>query len=194
LPLQAGPTEKARVHWQTLEWEEPFIVGREQPNQSDAVRGLLRGNAMAFSGWERAGRAVFWDGSQQKGFHKGFLSPLCDSGTDLTPPWPDLEQVAANLKQWLACSLDENHPLPDLLAIGDGQVDFATWLLWEPHRLQPWAVLSCLRNVVVHGTLSHTKAQQWGLIPVFEDGVAVLNTLCRRRLAACSGLEMLIDG
>jgi len=205
LPLQAGPTEKARVLWlgmsrghallkQAVEWDAPCIGGREQPNQLDAVRGSLWRYVMAFSGWERAGRAVLWDCTLQKGFQQRLLSPLFDPATDLTPPWPDREQVPANLKQWLASSLDESRPLPDFLALGDGQVDFVPWLLGEPHRLEPWAVLSCLRNVVAHGALSPTKAQQWGLVPVFEDGVAVLHTLFRRLLAACSGLEMAIDG
>jgi len=158
------------------------------------MRGSLWRYLKAFSGWERAGRAVLWDGTQQKGFRQRFLSPLFDPATDLTPPWTDREQVPANLKQWLASSLDESHPLADFLALGDGQVDFVPWLLGEPHRLQPWAILSCLRNVVTHGVFSTTKGQQWGIVPVFEHGVAVLHTLFRRLLAACSGLEIVIDG
>lgn len=204
-PLQADPTEKACVLWhglsrghallkQAVEWDTPRIGCGEQPNQLDGVRGSLWRYVMAFSGWERAGRAVLWDGTQQRSFQQRFLARLFDAATDLTPPWPDRDQVPANLKQWLASSLDESHPLPDFLALGDGQVDFVPWLLGEPHRLQPWAVLSCLRNVVAHGALSPTKAQQWGLLPLFEDGVAVLHTLFRRLLAACSGPVVVIDG
>lgn len=203
--LQAESTEKARVLWfgmsrghallkQAVEWDQPRIGGGEQPNQLDGVRGSLWRYVMAFSGWERAGRAVLWDGTQQRSFQQRFLAPLFDAATDLTPPWSDRDQVPANLKQWLASSLDETHPLPDFLALGDGQVDFVPWLLGEPHRLQPWAVLSCLRNVVAHGPLSPTKAQQWGLAPLFEDGVVVLHTLFRRLLAACSGPGVVIDG
>ena len=120
--LQAESTEKARVLWfgmsrghallkQAVEWDQPRIGGREQPNQLDGVRGSLWRYVMAFSGWERAGRAVLWDGTQQRSFQQRFLAPLFDAATDLTPPWSDRDQVPANLKQWLASSLDETHPL-----------------------------------------------------------------------------------
>lgn len=80
--------------------------------------------------------------------------------------------------------MDGQHPLPDFLALGDGQADFIPWLLGESHQLHPWAVLSCLRNVVAHGALSPTKVQQLGLAPVYDDGVVVLHILFRRLLAA----------
>ncbi len=202
--LQADPAEKARVLWlglsrghallkQAVEWDQPCIGAREQPNQLDGVRGSLWRYVMAFSGWERAGRAVLWDGQQQLAFQQRHLARLFDADTDLTSPWPNREQVPINLRQWLASSLDESHPLPDFLALGDGQIDFVAWLLGEPHRLHPWAVLSCLRNVVAHGDLSPTKAQQWGLVPVFDDGIVVLHKLFRRLLAACAGSGEVID-
>ena len=142
---------------------------------------------MAFSGWERAARSVIWDGTQQKWFKQGSLTCLYDNCTMLVPPWSNREQVPAKLRQWLAFSMDEQHPLPDFLALGDGQVDFIPWLLGESHQLHPWAVLACLRNVVAHGALSPTKAQQWGLAPVYDEGVVVLHTLFRRLLAAIVG-------
>jgi hypothetical protein len=192
--LQADPLEKARVLWlgmarghallnQAVEWDQACIGSQEQPNQLDVVRGSLWRYVMAFSGWERAARAVLWDGTQQKRFLQKHLACLFDAETALTLPWTDREQVPANLKQWMATSLDESRPLPDFLALGEEQVDFVPWLLGEPHQLHPWAVLACLRNVVVHGALSPTKAQQWGLAPVYVNGVAVLHILFRRLLA-----------
>lgn len=191
-------TAKARVLWlglsrghallrQAVEWDQPFIGRQQLPNQLDGVRGSLWRYVMAFSGWERAARSVIWDGMQQKWFKQSSLACLYDHCTMPAPPWPNREQVPANLKQWLALSIDEQHPLPDFLALGDGQVDFIPWLLGESHQLHPWAVLACLRNVVAHGALSPTKAQQWGLAPVYDEGVVVLHTLFRRLLAAIVG-------
>jgi len=74
----------------------------------------------------------------------------------LAPPRPNRELLPANLQQWLLTLTDEQHPLPDSLALGDGQADFVPCLLGEPYQLHPWAVLTCLRNVVAHGALSPT--------------------------------------
>jgi len=204
--ISVDPTVKARVLWlgisrghallkQAVEWDQPFIGGRQQqPNQLDGVRGSLWRYVMAFSGWERAARSVIWDGTHQTRFRQSSLACLYDHSTTLAPPWPNREQVPTNLKQWLASSLDEQHPLPDFLALGDGQADFVPWLLGESHQLHPWAVLACLRNVVAHGALSPTKAQQWGLASVYDDGVVVLHTLFRRLLAATVGSAEVIHG
>jgi len=199
------PTKKARVLWlglsrghallkQAVEWDQPCIGRQQQPNQLDGVRGSLWRYVMAFSGWERAARSVIWDGTQQTWFRQSSLACLYDHFSTLAPPWPNREQVPANLKQWLASSVDEQHPLPVFLALGDGQADFVPWLLGESHQLHPWAVLACLRNVVAHGALSPTKAQQWGLAPVYDDGVLVLQTLFRRLLAATVGSVEVIHG
>ena len=83
--------------------------------------------------------------------------------------------------------MDEQHLLPDSLALGDGQSDFVLWLLSESHQLHPWSVLACLRNVVVHGVLRQPSAQQWGLGPIYDAGVVALHTLFRRLLAATVG-------
>lgn len=203
--INVDPIAKARVLWlglsrghallkQAVEWEQPFIGRQAQPNQLDGVRGSLWRYVMAFSGWEQAGRSVIWDGTQPRWFKQSSLTCLYDHSTTLVPPWPNLEQVPANLKQWLAFSIVQQHPLPDFLALGDGQADFVPWLLGEPHQLHPWAVLACLRNVVAHGALSPTKAQQWGLAPIYDDGVAVLHTLFRRLLAATVGSAEVIHG
>ena len=45
-----------------------------------------------------------------------------------------------------------------------------------------------------YGTFTPTKALHWGRPPMFGDGAGDLQSLFRRRLAACSDLEMLIDG
>lgn len=196
--ISVDPTVKGRVLWlglsrghallkQAVEWDQPFIGRQQQPNQLDCVRGSLWRYVMAFSGWERAARSVIWDGTQQTLFRQSSLACLYDHSTTLAPPWPNRGQVPANLKQWLASSVDDQHPLPDFLALGDGQADFVPWLLGESHQLHPWAVLACLRNVVAHGALSPTKAQRWGLVPVYVDGVVVLHTLFRRLLAATVG-------
>ena len=172
---------------QSVEWEQPFIGCQQQPNQLDGVRGSLWRYVMAFSGWERAACSVIWDGLQQTCFRQSSLACLYDHSTTLAPPWPNREQVPVNLKQWLESSMDEQHLLPDSLALGDGQSDFVLWLLSESHQLHPWSVLACLRNVVVHGALSPTKAQQWGLGPIYDAGVVALHTLFRRLLAATVG-------
>jgi hypothetical protein len=198
-------TAKARVLWlglsrghallkQAVEWDQPCIGGQQQSNQLDGVRGSLWRYVMAFSDWERAARSVIWDGTQQKWFKQSSFACLYDHSTMLVPPWPNREQVPANLKQWLGFSMDEQHPLPDFLALGDGQVDFIPWLLGESHQLHPWAVLACLRNVVAHGALSPTKAQQWDLAPVYDEGLVVLHTLFRRLLAAIVGAVEVIHG
>jgi len=203
--ISVDPTVKASVLWlglsrghallkQTVELDQPFIGRQEQPNQLDGVRGSLWRYVMAFSGWERAARSVIWDGTHQTWFRQSSLACLYDHSTTLAPPWPNREQVPDNLKQWLAPSVDDQHPLPDFLALRDGQADFVPWLLGESHQLHPWAVFSCLRNVVAHGALSPTKAQQWGLVPVYDDGVVVLHTLFRRLLAATVGSAEVIHG
>ena len=203
--ISVDPIAKARVLWlglsrghallkQAVEWDQPFIGRQQQPNQLDGVRGSLWRYVMAFSGWERAARSVIWDGTHQTWFRQSSLACLYDHSTTLAPPWSNREQVPANLKQWLASSMDKQQPLPDFLALGDGQADFVPWLLGESHQLHPWAVLSCLRNVVAHGALSPTKAQQWGLVPSYDDGVVVLHTLFRRLLAATVGSVEVIHG
>lgn len=203
--ISVDPTAKARVLWlrlsrghallkQAVEWEQPSIGSQQQHNQLDGVPGSFWRYVMAFNGWERAARSVIFDGIQQSWFTHSSLACLCDHSTTLAPPWPNSEQVPTNLKQWLASSMDKQHPLPDFLALGDGQADFVPWLLGESHQLHPWAVLSCLRNDVAHGALSPTKAQQWGLVPVYDDGVVVLHTLFRRLLAATLGSVEVIDG
>ena len=203
--ISVNPIAKVRVLWlglcrghallkQAFGWDQPSIGRLEQPNQLDGVRGSLWRYVMAFCGWERAARAVIWDGTQQTWFKQSSLACLYDHSTTLAPPWPNREQVPSNLKQWLSSSMDEQYPLPDFLALGDGQADFVPWLLGEPHQLHPWAVLACLRNVVAHGALSPTKAQQWGLAPVYDDGVVVLHTLFRRLLGAAVGSAEVIHG
>jgi hypothetical protein len=193
--ISVDPTAKARVLLLGLarghallklavEWEQPFIGRQQQPNQLDCLWGSLWRHVMAFSGWELAARSVIWDRTKQKWFKQSSLACLCDHSTTPAPPWSNREQVSANLEQWLAPSMDKQHPLPDFLALGDGQADFFPWLLGETHQLHPWAVLACIRNVVAHGAPSPTKAQQWDLASVYDDGVAVLHTLFRRLLTA----------
>ena len=108
--ISCDPTAKARVLWlglfrghallkQAVEWEQPSIGRQQQPNQLDGVRGSLWRYVMAFSCWERAARSVIWDGTQQTWFRQSSLAGLYDHSTTLAPPWPNREQVPANLKE-----------------------------------------------------------------------------------------------
>ena len=191
-------TAKACVLWlglsrghpmlkQPVGWDQPFIGRQQVLNQLDGVRGSLWRCVMDCSGWERAARCVIWDGTQQKWFRQSSLACLHDHSTTLLPAWSNSKQVPAHLRQWLALSMDEQHLLPDFLAFGDGQVNFIPWLLGESRQLHPWAVLACLWNVVVHGSLSPTKAEQWGLAPVYNKEVVLLHILFRHLLAATMG-------
>jgi hypothetical protein len=90
--------------------------------------------------------------------------------------------------------MDCHHLLSDFLVQGNGQADFVPWLLGESYQLNPWADQACLRNVVAHGALSSTKAQQWGLAHVYDDAVVVFPILFRRLLAATLGSAEVIHG
>ena len=194
--LQVFPIEEARAPWlgmsrghaplkQAVDWDQLRIVGRGQPHQLDGVRGSLWRLAMAFSGWEPAGRAALWKGTQQKGFEQRYLTRLFDRSTTLAPPWSNPQRLPAGLRQSPAIFRDDRHPLPDILTLGYAYVGFVPRMSGEPHRLHTWAVLSCLRNLVAHGALSFAKAQHWGLVPLCAKGVAVLHILFRRLVAAC---------
>lgn len=149
---------------------------------------------MAFSGWERAVRSVIWCGTQHRRFRQSSLACLYDHTTSLALPWPNRQQVSANLRQWFESSLDEKHTLPDFLALGAGQAVFVSCMLGVFHQLHPWSVLACFRNVVANGAFSPTKAQQCGLATVYVDGVVVLHILFCRLHAATVGSADVMHG
>jgi hypothetical protein len=176
-PAKASPTQKARVLLHGLgrgrglitsaiAWEEPSIGAKGQ-GDTDRMRGLLWRYLMAYTGGELMAKSVAWDGSSPRALHPELFVPLLNGATPLKSPFASVREAPRALQDWLATDEEEEAHLPAFLGLSDNHQGFSSWLVGEPSSLSDLQVLACLRHLVAHGTLSPTKALQWGLSDLY---------------------------
>lgn len=172
-PAKATPKEKARVLLHGLgrgralitsaiAWEQPSI-GPNGQSDTDSMRGLLWRYLMAYTGWELMAKSVAWDGSSLRALHPKPFEPLLNGAPPLQSPFPSVQKAPKALQEWLATEEEEEAHLPAFLGLSDNHGSFTRWLVGEASTLSDLQVLACLRHMVAHGTLSPSKALQWGL-------------------------------
>ena len=174
---------------QASSWSDPVITTKSEPNKTDAVRGRLWRYVMAYSGWEQVGRSLLWQGGGAFGFDQKRLAPLADGLPLPRSPWPSLEACPQSLKDWLvgeasddiAAQVDLEY-LQQFFGIhGNNGAPFIQWLTGQkPDALPLTSLLAVLRNLVAHGTLSPSRAEEWRLTDCYEDGTKQLLRLARR--------------
>ncbi len=142
-----------------------------------AVRGALWRYVMAYSGWELLAKSVLWDGkAAHSAIHPAF-DRLLDSENRLQPPHANRAQAPAKLVQWLKEDAAKERCLPTFLGLNKRLSSFPRWLVNENHTLAEQQVLAAMRHIVAHGALSPTKALQWGLDGIYDQGPNRLNLL-----------------
>ncbi len=76
--------------------------------------------------------------------------------------------------------------LPTFLGLTKRLRAFSRWLVNENHTMTEQQVLAAMRNIVAHGALSPTKAVQWGLEGLYNEGPNRLKLLTSRLMAELS--------
>ena len=166
-----------------LEWCQPQI-SKNGEDAVAAVRGALWRYVMAYSGWELLAKSVLWDGkAAHSAIHPAF-DRLLDSDTCLHPPHANRAQAPAKLVQWLKDDAAKERCLPTFLGLNKRLSAFPRWLVNENHSLTEQQVLAAMRHIVAHGALSPTKAVQWGLEDLYDQGPNRLTVLTCRLLSA----------
>jgi hypothetical protein len=159
-----------------LEWRDPQM-SKNGEDALAAVRGALWRYVMAYSGWELLAKSVLWDGkAAHSAIHPAF-DRLLDSENRLQPPHANRAQAPAKLVQWLKEDAAKERCLPTFLGLNKRLSSFPRWLVNENHTLAEQQVLAAMRHIVAHGALSPTKALQWGLDGIYDQGPNRLNLL-----------------
>ncbi len=168
-----------------LEWDEPRI-GKASENALAAVRGALWRHVMAYSGWELLAKSVLWDGkAAHSPIHPAF-DRLLDSENRLQPPYVSRAEAPEKLVEWLEDGAAKERCLPTFLCLNKRLSQFPRWLVSESATLSEQQVLAAMRHIVAHGALSPTKAVQWGLGALYDQGPNRLKLLTCRLMAELS--------
>jgi hypothetical protein len=158
---------------QALEWENPSIGKKESKSNLDKTRGAMWRFQIAYCGWDRSTNSLGINQAAQE-----YL--IAESMQDLNSP----ELTDNQRRQILAWLPKEDELLTtessvdgkwinDFLGIKDNYHDFPFWIVGNKPMKQA-ALLAVLRNIVAHGSLLPTKAKNWGLEAVYENGVHVI--------------------
>lgn len=164
---------------QALAWQKPVIGSSSAPNdvQVNIARGELWRYVMAYSGWEMAGRALLWQKGSRRGFNAERLAFLYDDLTDLPPPFTFKAAMPHNLQGWISDSKN----LPTFLGHSASTSSFTKWLSGDS-EIDSWKVMAELRHLIVHGSLSPTKAIQWNLVNSYRLATNITLILFERLL------------
>ena len=95
-------------------------------------------------------------------------------------PFRSTEAAPKALQNWLTTDEEEEADLPGFLGLSNNHRSFSRWLVGEAAGLSDLQVLACMRHMVAHGTLSPTKALQWGLKDLYSTAPQLLEQLADR--------------
>lgn len=84
------------------------------------------------------------------------------------------------IQAWLNRAEEEEAYLPVFLGLSRNPYQPSRWLVDEPSDLNDLQGLACMRHLVAHGTLSPTKALQWGLKDVYCSALQLLRQWAER--------------
>ena len=139
---------------------------------------------MVYTGWELMAKSVLWDGTSLRGLQTEPFTPLLNGAPPLQAPFADLNQAPEALRSWMATEEQIETHLPAFLGLSGNHKAFIHWLVGEPTHLSDLQVLASMRHVVAHGTLSPTKALQWGLADLYASAPGILYHLSEALLKA----------
>ena len=191
---QSAPCKKARVLLHglgrgrallasALDWQQPTI-GSDPDSSLCQMRGLLWRYLMSYTGWELMAKSVLWDGTSLRGLQTEPFTPLLNGAPPLKAPFADLNQAPEALRSWMATEEQIETHLPAFLGLSGNHKAFIHWLVGEPTNLSDLQVLASMRHVVAHGTLSPTKALQWGLADLYASAPGIIHHLSEALLKA----------
>jgi len=162
---------------QADEWKNPVIGASKNPSRLNLTRGIMWRYVMAYCGWEQCTKSL--------GLTQKTQDSILTTNNRLKTPVLSKSQVK-QLKIWLPSenkvadtfigTPDDKLLIQDFLNLSDYYSDFPCWLLSSKKdiNLTDAAVLAILRNICVHGSLSPTKARNWGLESVYQDGTTFI--------------------
>ncbi len=157
-------------------WRDPMIGNPEKPTSLAKTRGLIWRYVIAYSGWENCTKKLLITQKLQVQFF--------DEKTSLYPPHLNPTQKNS-LAKWLGLSAEQleaddaeldSRNLNGFLSITtEDYKSFPDWLIGRETELSQPQILAIMRNMVAHGSLLPTKAERWGLTPLYARGPAVIN-------------------
>lgn len=198
-PAQAAPCKKATVLLHglgrgrallasALDWQQAMI-GSDADSSLCLMRGLLWRYLMAYTGWELMAKSVLWDGKSLRGLQTEPFITLLNGVLPLKAPFPDFNQAPVALQTWMATEEQIEVHLPAFLGLSRNHKTFIHWLVGESTHFSDLQVLASMRHVAAHGTLSPTKALQWGLGDLYASAPDVLYYLSEALLTAITPLS-----
>ena len=165
------------------QWTSPIIGNGGQPKASDYARGQIWRYLIGYSGWECC--------TKNLRIHQGSQRSLFDDKIRLHPPILTPGQKSALLR-WTktyasesdisVCSQDPDEILDFLGITAKGYRPFPNWLMGDNTAITQPQILAVMRNIVAHGALSPSKANQWGLTRLYENGTKLFYPLFNRLL------------
>jgi len=162
---------------QAEEWKEPNIGSMKRSSQLNQTRGVMWRYVMAYCGWEQCTKSL--------GLTQNTQNIILTADQKLSPPILSQSQIK-QIQKWLPEFNEvEDQPsdanetrvtLDSFLDLRNQYKMFPYWLLGskEQVNLTDAAVLAILRNICVHGSLSPTKANDWGLTCLYRDGTTYI--------------------
>jgi len=167
---------------QAIEWDTPLIGKSESKTTKDRTRGILWRYVMAYCGWDCCTNSI--------GIQQATQEQLLTHTNPLPTPKLTISQIK-EISNWIPDGLETDDGQPEIvdgkwinsfLGIRKQYKEFPSWLLGKESSLSDIAILALLRNVVAHGSLSPTKAEAWGLVDVYVEGVSVVEKLLENLL------------
>lgn len=127
---------------------------------------------------------MLWDGKAARSAIHPAFDKLVYSNNRLQPPHVNRAQAPVKLVQWLNDDAVKERCLPTFLGLNKQLSPFPRWLVNENHNLSEQHLLAAMRHIVAHGALSPTKAVQWGLEGLDDQGPNRLKLLTCRLMTA----------
>lgn len=169
-------------------WKSPIIGNVDQPSVTDYARGQIWRFLIGYSGWECCAKNLkIYQVPQEALFDsKIFLPPpsLTPGQRSALIRWSKAYASESDLS---VCCHDPDEILDFLGITAKGYRPFPGWLIGRSTSITQPQILAVMRNIVAHGALSPSKANQWGMTGLYEKGSALFYPLFNRLLSKLYG-------
>lgn len=150
-----------------------LAIARDLDSLSGAIRGSLLRYVIAYSGWELLAKTLQWNGRkvyQSRSINAAF-DRLLEPTHHLMSPHPSSYSAPEALTSWLSGDHGKHErDMPTFLGLSKPLQPFPRWLVGKADSLSNQQMMAAMRHVVAHGVLSPTKASQWGLRDLYQQG------------------------
>jgi len=164
---------------QAGDWKEPIIGSSKKSSRINLARGIMWRYVISYCGWEQCTKSLNITQKSQ--------DLILQSAGGMARPCLSKSQIE-RIERWLPAPIEIDRiskdqyseiskiSFSDFLGLQKQYKSFPYWLLKEEQGsiLADSAILAIMRNICVRGSLSPSKAENWGMTGLFRNGTDLI--------------------